>query len=193
MRRFSGRQPPGLFPYSALLGSTLDTSFRHFTEAFGAFDLPRSSSTWAVVCAGWFCSSRNATRCVPFDRRLVGVGMPGVMLDSLVQTVQRPVEAPQVQILAGCGCACRCATTGARFVGAETVVVPQFSSKVVDVVVGEGRGGEERGVVCVWGGGGRGGGRSGEVWCGVVWCGVWFVVVVVVLTVCLCDVSVHAT
>ena len=34
--------------------------------------------------------------------------MPGVMLDSLVQTVQRRVEAPQVQFLAGFGCACRC-------------------------------------------------------------------------------------
>ena len=32
----------------------------------------------------------------------------------------------------GCGCACRCATTGAWFDGAETVVVLQFSSKVVD-------------------------------------------------------------
>ena len=84
-------------------------------------DLPRSSSTWAVVCAGWFCSSRYATRSVPLDRRLVGVDVPGVMLDSSVQTVQRPVAAPQVQFLAGCGCAYRCATTGVRFIGAPAV------------------------------------------------------------------------
>ena len=29
-------------------------------------DLPRSSSTWAVVCVGKFCSSRYAICCVPF-------------------------------------------------------------------------------------------------------------------------------
>ena len=45
---------------------------------------------------------------------------------------------------------------------------------------------------CVWCGGGGGG---GVVWCGVVWCGacVRAVVVVVVRTVCLYDVSIYAT
>ena len=35
VRRFSGRQPPGLFPYSALLVSTVATCSCHFTEAWG--------------------------------------------------------------------------------------------------------------------------------------------------------------
>ena len=41
--------------FISLLGSSVDTSLRQFTEAFGVFHLPRSSSTFAVVCAGWFC------------------------------------------------------------------------------------------------------------------------------------------
>ena len=58
----------GGFPYSAPVGSTMDACFRQFTEAFGVFlDLRRSSSTLAVVCAGWFGWSRYATCCVPFD------------------------------------------------------------------------------------------------------------------------------
>ena len=40
---------------SSLLGSSVDTSLREFTKAFGVFHLPRTSSTFAVVCAGWFC------------------------------------------------------------------------------------------------------------------------------------------
>ena len=35
MRRFSGGQSPGLFPYSALLGSTVATCSCHFPEAWG--------------------------------------------------------------------------------------------------------------------------------------------------------------
>ena len=63
----------GGLSYSVPVGSTLDTCFRQFTEAFGVFHkLPRSSSTWAVVCPGQFCSSRYATCCVPFDCRLDG-------------------------------------------------------------------------------------------------------------------------
>ena len=37
VRRFSGRQPSGLFPYSSLLGSTVATCSCHLTEAWGLF------------------------------------------------------------------------------------------------------------------------------------------------------------
>ena len=63
----SGRRLLDLFPYSALIGSTVDTCSCQFTEADVFSDK--------------------------------GVDMPVVMLDSLVQTVQRPVVAPQVQFL----------------------------------------------------------------------------------------------
>ena len=64
---FSGRRLLYLFPYSALIGSTVDTCSCQFTEADVFSDK--------------------------------GVGMAVVTVDSLVQTVQRPVVAPQVQFL----------------------------------------------------------------------------------------------
>ena len=50
--------------FSSLLGSSVDTSLRRFTDTFAVFHLPRSSSTLAVVCAGWLCWLRYTSCCV---------------------------------------------------------------------------------------------------------------------------------
>ena len=54
----------GYAVFCLLLGSLVDSSLRQFSEASGVFHLPLSSSTSAVVRAGWFCWLRYTSSCV---------------------------------------------------------------------------------------------------------------------------------
>ena len=124
---FSGSSLPELFPHAALIGSTVDymydVSSRVFLFALGTrtlflrllvsgsflFDVVLEYKIWNFL--GDPFRKRSRIHRIWFDSGCMfasahevmgdkGVNMPVVMQDSLVKTVNKPVEAPQVQFLA---------------------------------------------------------------------------------------------
>ena len=100
---FSGRR----LPYSALVGSTLDTSLRHlrrllkfFSPAVLVVDIS-SGMCWLLLVTLHLelCSSTSISVASPQVQSLVKVYMPVVVSGAVGQTVQNTVEIPQVQFL----------------------------------------------------------------------------------------------
>ena len=111
---------------ASFLAATCSMSF--WSTRYGIFwEFP--SGNVPVLSAIWFDSGHMFASAheVLSDK---GVDMPVVMQDSLVQTVQRPVAAPQVQFLARLWmCLSLCNDRCLVF------MVPQFCSSVMDVAV----------------------------------------------------------
>ena len=80
---FSGRRLPGMFPYSALVGSTVDTSLRQSTVL----------SAMLGSTVDTYCRARRR-----FRSGMAVAGMLVTMLSRCVHfVVGRPVESPQEQ------------------------------------------------------------------------------------------------
>ena len=94
---FSGRRLPETFPYSALVGATLDTNLRQFTEAFGVFSPAvlvvdiGSGMCWLLLVTLHLelCSSTSISVAIPQVQFVV----------RLLRLLLKPVAIPQVQSL----------------------------------------------------------------------------------------------
>ena len=95
---FSGRRLQEWFPYSTLLGLTVDTYMASVYEAFWK-DFTCGPSYFSAMLG----STADTSSCVSLRYEVFVVPVVVHDMCRMVQTMQNCLEVPQVQFLRGCG------------------------------------------------------------------------------------------